>query len=171
MIPTLRKSIVMRISCQGCPRCPAPVIGDRAGVPTANSAARLKRYFDAERPLAEVDNDVDVRVVAATNRDLEKMIEDGTLRHDLYYRLNVFLGPAWGRPAVRELAMWISEVNVRFRGAPVGDLEQRLTLPLVRRTVELDASLDPIDPPRSRFALLTVASTSHLRSGRSIARA
>jgi formate hydrogenlyase transcriptional activator len=33
---------------------------------------------------------VDVRLVAATNRDLEKMIEDREFRSDLFYRLNVF---------------------------------------------------------------------------------
>jgi len=32
---------------------------------------------------------VDIRVIAATNRALEEALKDGTLRQDLYYRLNV----------------------------------------------------------------------------------
>lgn len=43
--------------------------------------------------------DVDVRVIAATNRNLEEMIESGDFREDLYYRLNVI---SIALPALRE---------------------------------------------------------------------
>ncbi|WP_415063387.1 sigma-54-dependent transcriptional regulator [Bdellovibrio sp.] len=38
---------------------------------------------------ATEDNKVDVRIIAATNRNLEEMVQKGTFRQDLFYRLNV----------------------------------------------------------------------------------
>ncbi len=32
---------------------------------------------------------IDIRIIAASNRNLEQMVKDGTLRHDFYHRLNV----------------------------------------------------------------------------------
>jgi len=54
--------------------------------------AKLLRVIQ-EKTFEKVGSDVsvtvDVRILAATNRDIEKLVEDGEFRSDLYYRLNV----------------------------------------------------------------------------------
>jgi len=56
---------------------------------------------------------VDVRMLAATNQDLEKLIEQGKFREDLYYRLNVVTITV---PPLRERKEDIPELVERFIG-------------------------------------------------------
>jgi DNA-binding NtrC family response regulator len=65
---------------------------DEIGEMTPALQAKLLRFLE-EKTFRRVggiaDVHVDVRVVAATNRNLEESVRDGKFRDDLYYRLNV----------------------------------------------------------------------------------
>ncbi|MHB1404397.1 MAG: sigma 54-interacting transcriptional regulator [Desulfitobacteriaceae bacterium] len=60
---------------------------------------RVLQEKEAERLGGTRLQQLDIRVIAATHRDLEKMVAAGEFRQDLYYRLNVF---AITIPALRE---------------------------------------------------------------------
>ena len=65
---------------------------DEIGEMTPALQAKLLRFLEEKsfrRVGGSVDVRVDVRVIAATNRNLERAMEEGRFREDLYYRLNV----------------------------------------------------------------------------------
>ncbi len=67
---------------------------------------------------------VDVRIVTATNRDIEKMLADGSFREDLYYRLNVF--PIF-LPPLRERKEDIKELTLHFIDKYSKKINKRIT--------------------------------------------
>jgi formate hydrogenlyase transcriptional activator len=77
---------------------------------------------------------VDVRIVAATNRELERMVEEGSFRNDLYYRLNVFPITI---PPLRERTEDIAALARHF----VGQCARRMGRPAL---VIPDAAMDAL---------------------------
>jgi transcriptional regulator with PAS, ATPase and Fis domain len=83
-----------------------------------------------------VEVDLDVKLVTATNRDLEAMVDQGGFRRDLYYRLS---GISFSIPPLRERREDIVLLLDRFleeRG--FGGKAKRLPPELMRRFIEYD---------------------------------
>ena len=66
---------------------------DEIGDLPLSMRTKLLRFLE-EREVRAVGSSksekVDVRVIAATNRNLDEMLAEGTFRRDLYYRLMIF---------------------------------------------------------------------------------
>lgn len=66
---------------------------DEVGNISLSTQAKLLRFIE-EREFKAVGDTrlqtVNIRLITATNKDLESMVADGTFRDDLYYRINIF---------------------------------------------------------------------------------
>jgi DNA-binding NtrC family response regulator len=80
-------------------------------LPTQISLLRVLETYRFTRVGASKEREADVRVVAATNRDLLDLVESNQFREDLYYRLNVFTIPL---PPLRERVEDIVPIAERF---------------------------------------------------------
>jgi len=98
--------------------------------------AKLLRFLEEKsfkRVGGSADIRVDVRVIAATNRDLEDAVSEGKFRADLYYRLNVMQVPL---PPLREhrsdipllVSFYIDQFNREFRKQVRGASAEALEL-------------------------------------------
>jgi formate hydrogenlyase transcriptional activator len=121
---------------------------------------------------------VDVRVVAATNRDLRHMVRDREFREDLYYRLNIFpisLPPLRERKAdIPEFVRYFVQQSAASMGKTIDSISEELMHTLVRHSwpgnirelqnyvargviLSTDGIFEPAQPDRHDSAQLEIA--------------
>src|SRR5574339_982099 len=99
---------------------------DEVGDMSANTQAKILRVLqehEFERLGGTRTLRVDVRVIAATNRNLPQMVANGLFREDLYYRLNVV---SIDMPPLRERKDDIQQLAMFFLRRFSGELKKRL---------------------------------------------
>ncbi|MBP8184340.1 MAG: sigma-54-dependent Fis family transcriptional regulator [Pseudomonas sp.] len=109
-------------------------IGDMP-LPMQVKLLRVLQERTFERVGSNKTQSVDVRIITATHKNLEKMIEDGSFREDLFYRLNVFpIEMAPMRERVEDIPLLMNELisrmefekrgSIRFNSAAIMSLCQ-----------------------------------------------
>jgi two-component system nitrogen regulation response regulator GlnG len=103
---------------------------DEVGELSAATQVKLLRFLQSHEIRRVGDTQpqyLDVRVLAATNRDLQEAMQEGRFREDLYYRLNTFhllLPPLRERkPALPNLIKYFILKNKDAQGKDIVDLE------------------------------------------------
>src|SRR5437867_3441804 len=99
---------------------------DEIGDMSANTQAKILRVLqehEFERLGGTRTLRVDVRLIAATNRNLSQMVASGQFREDLYYRLNVV---SIEMPALRERKDDIHQLATFFLKRFAGELKKRV---------------------------------------------
>jgi two-component system response regulator HydG len=123
---------------------------DEIGEMTGATQVKLLRFLQEHEfaPLGSAaPRKVDVRVIAATNRDLAAAVREGAFREDFYYRLNVFaikMPPLRDR---REEVIPLAEAFLSKRGVPPAKLgsparEELLRRPFPGNVRELENALE-----------------------------
>ena len=104
---------------------------DEVGDMSANAQAKVLRALQErviERVGESVSRPVDVRILAATNRNLEREVEEGRFREDLFHRIHVVpleTPPLRARPEdVERLAVHFAHVYAKRNGLPVPTLQR-----------------------------------------------
>ncbi len=97
-------------------------IGDMP-LPMQVKLLRVLQERTFERVGSNRTQSADVRIIAATHKNLEKMIEEGTFREDLYYRLNVFpIEMAPLRERVEDIPLLMNELISRMEHEKRGSI-------------------------------------------------
>jgi transcriptional regulator with PAS, ATPase and Fis domain len=123
---------------------------DEIGEIPQHLQVKLLRALEAKEILpigSTTPRHIDVRVLAATNRNLQKEVETGRFREDLYYRLNIMeihIPPLCERP--EDIPLLVDhlikkhnpELNKEFRGAEDAVIRTLMALPWKGNVRELD---------------------------------
>ena len=83
---------------------------------------RVLQESEFERVGDDTTRTVDTRVIAATNKDLERLVIDGAFREDLFYRLSVFPIRV---PSLRERVEDIPQLAPAFPGLHLSRFRSR----------------------------------------------